>query len=388
MTGPKAETNDAGAPGRASGGTPGTPRSAPRFAERPPLRLLQVMLSTQEGGAETFFEKLAFAFDARGVAQRLVVEPFPAREARLRELKHAKVAPRRFGGSGRWAAPRWLRRQIADFRPTAVLTWMNRASRRLPAHLPCPAVGRIGGYYPLKHYRRCDHLVGITPDLVRHLTDGGWPADRATLIPNFGETPEPVVDPIAVRAALRGELGVPERAKLLVSLGRLHEVKAHDTSLRALAELPGVHLMIAGTGPLEAELRGLAGELGVADRTHFLGWRRDAQNLFAAADACLFPSRYEPNGTVVMEAWAHGVPLVAAAAKGPAWLVEPGENGLLFPIDDVAALVGQLRSVLNDPARAASLVAGGRDTFDQGFTRDRVVDAYLGLFERLRAAGG
>ena len=77
---------------------------------------------------------------------------------------------------------------------------------------------------------------------------------------------------------------------LLVALGRLHEVKAHDTLLRALASVGGqAHLMIAGEGPLESELRGLSDSLGLAQRVHFLGWRRDTQNLYAAADVCVFP---------------------------------------------------------------------------------------------------
>ena len=342
------------------------------------------MLSTQEGGAETFFEKLAFGFDARGIAQHLVIEPFPTREKRLAPLENATVGPIRFGGVARFGAGRRLQAAIGRFQPDVILTWMNRASRRVPAGVTCPVVGRLGGYYPLRHYQRCTHLVGITPDLVEHLTRNGWPADRAALIPNFGETPDGVGDAGEARRRLRAELGVPEAVPLLVALGRLHEVKAHDTLLRALTGVPGdAHLMIAGEGPLESELRGLSASLGLTNRVHFLGWRRDTQNLYAAADLCVFPSRYEPNGTVVMESWAHGVPLIASAAKGPAWLIDDGQTGLLFPIDDEAALARGIEGLIVSADLRERLVTQGREAFESRFTRDQVVDQYLDLFRSL-----
>ena len=141
--------------------------------------------------------------------------------------------------------------------------------------------------------------------------------------------------------------------------------------------------MIAGEGPLDRELRSLTDALGLADRVHFLGWRRDTQNLFAAADLCVFPSRYEPNGTVVMESWAHGVPLIAAASKGPAWLIDDETTGLLFPIDDEAALARGIERLIASAELRDRLVKQGRAVFEQRFTRDRIVDQYLDLFGSL-----
>ena len=121
-------------------------------------------------------------------------------------------------------------------------------------------------------------------------------------------------------------------------MGRLHEVKAHDISLKALALIPQAYLWIAGTGPLEAELKALAQSLGVAQRVRFLGWRNDAAALYRTADACLFPSRFEPLGNVVIQCWANGLPVIAAASQGPSQLITPGQDGLLVPIDDAPAL--------------------------------------------------
>lgn len=342
-------------------------------------RILQLMLSTQEGGAENFFEKLAMGFDARGIEQCLVIERQPKRAEHLSQATCAEVVQIPFRGLNRPFAPGQLRNTIGPFRPDVILTWMNRASRRIPAGLTCPVVGRLGGYYDLRHYANCSHLIGITPDLVAHITSSGWPETATTLIPNFGETPSRATD----GAEIRQRIGVPTDVPLLLALGRLHPVKAHDVLLRALAEVPRAVLMIAGEGPLKEELMELATSLGIQDRVHFLGWRRDVGALFAAADICVFPSRYEPNGTVVMESWAHRVPLVAARAKGPEWLVTDEVDGLLFPIDDVLALTERLRRVISEPGLAALLVHNGLATFEGGFTQQAVVDSYLSLFDNL-----
>ncbi len=352
-----------------------------------PLRILQLMLSTQEGGAENFCEKLIFAFDERGIDQKVIIEPFPIREGRLSHAKNLVVDPIRFGGINRLFAKQKLRRSIDSFEPNIIVTWMNRASRRVPAGLPYPVIGRLGGYYKLRYYKNCSHLVGITPDLLRHIRDNGWPEESSSLIPNFGETPRPLNDPEIARHSMRSEHNIPMDATVILALGRLHEVKAHDVLLKSLANIEKAHLLLAGDGPLRSFLENLAAELGISDRIHFLGWRNDVAYLFATADISVFPSRYEPNGTVIMESWAHQTPLIASRSKGAEWLVDNEENGLLFPIDDVPALQKSIERLINDPALSASLVSGGNTKFSNSFSKEKVVNEYLALFTSLLKDG-
>ena len=194
-------------------------------------------------------------------------------------------------------------------------------------------------------------------------------------IPNFAEAT--VCEP-----ASRAAESTPEGAPLLVALGRLHPSKAHDVALKALARLPGAWLWIAGEGPLEVELKALAARLEVADRVRFLGWRSDAAALYRAADVVVFPSRVEPLGNVVIQAWAHGAPLVAAASTGPAALVRDGEDGLLVPVDDDAALAVAVRRLLDAPGLSARLVEVGRARVAADFSRPSVVEQWRALFAR------
>jgi glycosyltransferase involved in cell wall biosynthesis len=169
-------------------------------------------------------------------------------------------------------------------------------------------------------------------------------------------------------------------------MGRLHSDKAHDISLRALRRLPDAHLWIAGSGPLEGELKALAQELGVADRVRFLGWRDDAPSLYRTADICLFPSRIEPLGNVVLQAWAHDIPVIAGASKGPAALVNDGEDGLLVPLENPDALAAATRSLLDGVDLRARLVAGGRERLAHEFSPGAVVEQWRELFARFGAA--
>jgi glycosyltransferase involved in cell wall biosynthesis len=169
-------------------------------------------------------------------------------------------------------------------------------------------------------------------------------------------------------------------------MGRLHASKAHDVSLKALARLPDAYLWIAGAGPLDGALKALAARLGVADRVRFLGWRPDASALYRAADACLFPSRFEPLGNVVIQAWAHGLPIVAAASQGPAELITDEVDGLLVAVDDDEALARAARRLINETGLGARLTQAAAERVAAEFSKARVVDEWRALLGAFGAA--
>ena len=123
-------------------------------------------------------------------------------------------------------------------------------------------------------------------------------------------------------------------------------------------------------------LKRLADDLGVGARVRFLGWRDDRSALLRAANVCLVPSRFEPFGNVVVNAWAHEVPVVAAASQGPDFLIEDGVSGRKVPIDDAPALAAAVRGLLADGSLVAKIVAGGRARVAEAFSEAAVVNRY------------
>jgi glycosyltransferase involved in cell wall biosynthesis len=301
----------------------------------------------------------------------------PCRARRLRDGGVA-VVELAFGGVFDLATRCAFRREIARWRPTIVLSWMNRATRLCPRG-DFVHVGRLGGYYDLKYYRRCDHLIANTRAIVDYAAAAGWPRDRIDYLPNF-------VPDFRGAATLRP--ATTAAIPLAIALGRLHPDKGFELLLEALAATRGVELWIAGDGPLRARLECIARHLDIAHRVAFLGWRDDVPALLARADLLICPSLHEPLGNVVIEAWSAGLPVVATASDGPAALIRDGETGILVPLPQQkgggpAALACAIERLCGDAALRRRLVEAGRCAFETGFTENAVVGEYRRFFARL-----
>jgi glycosyltransferase involved in cell wall biosynthesis len=336
------------------------------------IRLAQVMAGAHHGGAETFFVRLALALARAGQEQCLIIRRDAERAAALRAggLSPAELP---FGG---WLDVRTrleMRRILRDYRPQVVLTWMSRATRLCPRG-EFVHVGRLGGYYDLKYYRRCDHLIGNTRDIVDYIVRSGWPESRAHYLPNF--VPDMAAPPIS-----RASLDTPADAPLALALGRLHPNKGFDVLVEALARAPGIYLWLAGEGPERGKLETRARRLAVADRVRFLGWRDDTAALLATCDMLVCPSRHEPLGNVVIEAWAARKPVVAASSMGPAGLIRDGVTGLLVPIEDAGSLARALARAAENQGLRAELAAAGRAAYASEFSETVAVARYRDFLE-------
>lgn len=353
------------------------------------MKILQVMAGASGGGAEGFFEGLTGAMAEAGVDQWVAIRRDAGREARLR-ARTVRVESYPFGGTVDFQTPVRLAHLIRRERPDLVLTWMNRATAAVSRALHTPVLGvpqkerpvhlaRLGGYYKMKYYQQCDYLIGDTPDIVAYLIREGWPEDRTKYLPNF----PPHLG--QANRLTKMDHQTPEDMPVILALGRLHPNKGLDTLLRAVPQLGRAHIWIAGDGPLDTDLKSLAADLGITDRVRFLGWRRDVEALLATADLVAFPSRHEPLGNVVLEAWAHGTPIVATASDGPAFLIKDGVSGRLVPVDDVEAFAQALNDVLGSQPLRDTLIAGGRESFETGYSKEIVVDLYRDYFSEVLA---
>lgn len=342
------------------------------------MSVLHLLGTAGEGGAETYFVDLVAALARAGVGQATAIRPNANREAALGTLG-VPTGKFRFGGPIDILTKPKLKGFAQRTDTRLALAWMNRAARHSPSG-PWARVGRLGGYYNLKYYRGFDALVANTEHIADWIVEQGWPAGKVRCIPNFAAAP------LETAPVERASLNTPDGAPLLLAMGRLHEAKAHDVSLNALVQVPDAYLWIAGVGAQEAKLKTMATALGVGDRVRFLGWRTDASALYRAADICVFPSRYEPLGNVVIQSWAHGLPVVAAASQGPAALIKDGEDGLLVPVDDADALAASVRRLLDDPMLRIRLVQQGAERVEAEFSEAAVVAQWRELFADYGAA--
>ncbi|SER00044.1 Glycosyltransferase involved in cell wall bisynthesis [Faunimonas pinastri] len=335
------------------------------------LRVLHIHLGLNHGGAETFFVKLAGGLARRGVVQRAIVMPDRIWTDDLK-LAGCEVVERPLykglrGLPAQWALPR----DIAAFKPDALLAWMDRAARRVPKG-DFVKVGRLGGYYRVKNYRNCDHLVANTPDIARFITESGWPAERTHVISNF---------PAMKRGApiARDTLNTPDGKPLLVAMGRFEQIKGFDVLIRAVAQVPDVHLWILGEGREREALEALVRDLGIEDRVRLPGWIERPSAYFEAADIFVVPSRHEPLGNVLLEAWAMQKPVIAADSEGPSWLIQDGENGLLVPKGDAEAMAGAIRRYLTDPELCRRTVEAACRKLESEFSEEAICSSFIRL---------
>lgn len=343
------------------------------------MKILQVMAGNEHGGAETAFVDMCIAMQEAGMSIEVATRANAVRVPRLIEAG-ITVHELPFGGPIDVFTPWKMGRIIKNFSPLIVQTWMSRAAQKTPNWRSVKnaqrylVVSRVGGYYKAKHFKNSDYFNAITPELKDFLVRGGIDAHRIKPINNFAET-----EAVASRVR-KSDLDTPEDAPVLLTLGRLHENKAHDVLIKAVAELPGVYAWIAGEGPARAELEKLAADLNVTDRIKFLGWRTDRSALLQACDVCCFASRVEPFGTVFVQAWAERTPVIVSDAEGPRQFCRDGEDSLMVPKNDVQALKAAVERLLSDKSLQERLVEAGYARYENEFTKEKTVAAYLDYF--------
>lgn len=326
-----------------------------------------------DGGAERFFVNLAKALGERGVEQRFVIRP--------RRSWRSEIAPlgpiiennyRRLLPSSLLLEWR-VRRMAREWRPNAIMAWMPRAARLIPDYPDAVKLTRLGDFpRHLEHFSRCDLLVGNVPGIAMHCRKLGWSRPVST-ISNFPR--EVVPRPIA-----RQSLDTPMDAFVISNAGRFVNRKGFDLLVRAAARIPGAYLWLIGDGRERSALEQLAEAEGIRSRTRFIGWVEEPIHTIAASDILVMPSRHEPLGNVILEAWAAGVPVVATRSEGPSWYMIDGENGLLADIDDLDAIVAGVARIRADQALARRLAAGGKAQLQRLFSKERIVDQYLAIF--------
>ena len=389
--------------------------SVPADDAQPRVRVLRIISRMNVGGPALHALLLNERLDPSRYESRLAAGQVGEAEGDYLALHGADPARfvsipalgREVEGGRDWTAFWALVRLMRSFRPHVVHTHTAKAGAlgRLAATLcRVPVVvhtyhGHVFDAYfsPLKTRLvvlaerllagRASALVAVT-DRVRRdiLARGIGRQDRVVVVP-LGLDLDPMIAAPARRGELRRELGLGADVPLVGIVARLVPVKAHETFLqaaRAIAPVrPDAMFLIVGDGERRSALEAMAGELGLAGRVRFLGWRADLDRLYADLDVVVLTSKNEGSPVALIEAMAAGRPVVSTRAGGVEDVVADGETGRVVPVGDDAAVARAILDLLEHPAEAARLGAAARDAVRARFASARLVADVDRLYRRL-----
>ena len=327
----------------------------------------------KDGGAERFFVNLVNAFGERGFEQQFAIRPDRVWKPEIAHLGPIHENHFRWLSLSRPFFVWKIRRLVKTWKPDVIMAWMSRSSQLIPNDSHAVKLTRLGDYpRHLRHFRNNDCIVSNVPGIAERCRELGW-TRPLHVISNFPRE----VTPVAID---RASLSTPEDAFVISGVGRFVGRKGFDTLVEAAAAVPGAWLWLVGDGDKRAELETMVAERGLAERTRFIGWVDEPMHYVAASDVFVMPSRHEPLGNVVLESWHAGIPTVSTRSEGPSWFVADGEDALMCDIGDAAGMAAAIARIRDDRALAARLVAAGRAKLEAQFTKARVVDQYVDLF--------
>lgn len=156
--------------------------------------------------------------------------------------------------------------------------------------------------------------------------------------------------PTGNEANIRKELGIPDDAFIVLSVGELNENKNQRVIIQALALLndPDIHYVLCGKGDQLEHLKALAAQYSLSDRIHFLGYRKDLYGIYTQSDVFAMPSKREGLPVASLEAMYCGLPLITSDIRGLCDVNTQGKNGFLYPPDDVKGFAEGFHSIKND----------------------------------------
>jgi glycosyltransferase involved in cell wall biosynthesis len=360
------------------------------------LRVLHVIEAMHQGGAESMV--VEHVRHAGADVESFVValnRGGPALEAAAEAGGHVRVlakGARRLDGLR--ALARILREERIDVvnghNPTGALyatgaSWRRDLVRVRTEH-SFHFAGRHSALYPWLEplATALQHRVICVCEAVResHARRFPWAAERFVTVRN-GISPAPAARP---RAEMRAELGLGAMDPVALTIGSLTPQKAQHDLLEAFAECarraPRAHLLVAGEGPLRAELEARREALGLAGKVTLLGARNDVTDLLEAAEVFVLSSVREGLSITLLEAMRAARPAVVTRVGGSAEAAVEDETARLVAAGNPTALAAALSGLLEDPAARARLGAGARARWERHFTAERMVRETEGLYRQ------
>ena len=357
-----------------------------------PKRILHVIDSFDLGGAQEALVNLVACADREKFAPEVATmhgrgvywEKFRALGVPVHSLSPHKFLPLYF-----WNLPRLLLTGEYDLVHCHLIA-SNLVAKPLAALLGVPV--RFNHDQANDEYRQRDkvrlaldkfanrfstHICAVSASIVEFLVKHeAVPREKISLVNNAIDlrrfTPAP-----ERRAELRREFQLLPNAPVIAGIGRLNYQKNFPLFLEIARSFPHAIFIIAGTGPEERALRESAGA-----NVRFPGYVADTTRLYDAVDFLLMPSRFEGLPMTLLEAMAMRVPVVASRLDGIAEVIEDGVDGLLATPNAKDEFIQHLRTLLDDPKRAADLAERAFQKVTRDFSAERMTREVEALYTR------
>jgi glycosyltransferase involved in cell wall biosynthesis len=347
------------------------------------MRIVSVMSTDSSGGAEFAAVEMLEALRARGhdVAM-LTDQPGIGRDTGVRVLP-LDIGPKLstttwVSLAARWPLLAWrLRRALAAQEPYDAVVVHYKKEQLLALALPRRARRRVVWAewgpvpFPLRRgvprraylaaARRARLVMAVSQGTLDSLTAVGVSPAKVVVVPNVLRTEE-IRYSEQGRARVRGELGIPADAFVVGCISRFHPKKRNDVVVDAVRELedPRVHMILAGDGETEGQLRALAVPLG--ERAHFIATPgAEVPEVLSAFDVTVFcPSPTEGAPRAVILGMLASRPCLSTGAEGVADMIAPEFGGIASPENEPAALRALLERYVDDPHRVRREGAAAR----------------------------
>ncbi|MGA2454084.1 MAG: glycosyltransferase family 4 protein [Solirubrobacteraceae bacterium] len=375
------------------------------------MKIVSVMTTDSSGGAEFAVMEMLQALHRRGHQTVMLTDmPGIGRDTDV-EVQPIALGPKLSTRSWVGLALRWpllvgrLRSALRAQQPYDVLLVHYKKEQLLARMLPAPlrrtVVWAEWGPVPFplrKGLPRSAYLaagrdaalvMAVSEGTRRSVTDVGVDPGKVVVVPNVLRTEE-IQYTEQGRARVRAELGIPEDAFVVGCISRFHPKKRNDVVVDAVRELDEerVHLILAGAGETEPELRSLAAPLG--ERAHFIATPgSEVPDVLSAFDVSVFcPSPTEGAPRAVILGMLAKRPCLSTGAEGVSDMITPEIGGIAEPENDPASLRALLVRYLDDPQRAAREGEAARAYAERTYAAPVVAQMIEGLLDDAIAASG
>ena len=247
-------------------------------------------------------------------------------------------------------------------------------------------------WFALRYF--CDRVISVAEEAREyHIEISGTAAAQVTTIYNGIDLSAFLhMDYAFERNAVRAELKIPSDANVLVTIAVLRPPKGIQFMIRALpailASHPNAYYLVVGAGSHHEALVEEVSNAGVKKRVIFAGMRRDVPRLLAASDVFVLPTLTEALPTVLAEAMAAKLPIVASRVGGIPEMIANGQNGILVAPEDVDSLAKACIHLLENPEKRLDMSEEGWKIVNRKFSIERQVEQLKELYlDQLQAYG-